>query len=484
MGETQGHNFIGHDWRVRVMLLLVLLTGLFLIPRDVEAGSESELDFTLHKLDSGKPGNTLLVVGGIQGDEPGGFNAASLLVSHYTIETGQVWVVPNLNFISIIRQSRGVHGDMNRKFASLATNDPEYETVSKIKSILLDPQVDVILNMHDGSGFYRPEYVDSTHNPLRWGQSIIIDQEEVENLRFGYLGPIARRVAGLVNEGLYHERHRYHVKDTRTRDGDMEMAKTLTFFAICNGKAAFGLEASKDFSTNLRGYYHLRAVEAFMDLLGIKHTRHFPMTAEGVKGAIEDNVTLAFYDHRILLDLRNPRARLGYFPLKKDSSLNVTPNRPILAVVDAGKEYRVYYGNRRLTRLAPQYFEYDESLAGVPMVVDGECRDVHFGAIVKVRDAFQVMPVDGCRVNVIGFTAKEDNEAGLLIRHQDIPRRFSVDEEGELFRVEVYRGEKFSGMVLVDFSEHDHLLSSASESLSDGMPLDGLEPESSSRLSR
>ena len=41
------------------------------------------LDFTLHKLDSGRPGPTILVIGGIQGDEPGGFSAAALLVSHY-----------------------------------------------------------------------------------------------------------------------------------------------------------------------------------------------------------------------------------------------------------------------------------------------------------------------------------------------------------------------------------------------------------------
>ena len=38
----------------------------------------SSLQFTLHKLQSGVPGPTLLIIGGIQGDEPGGFTAASL----------------------------------------------------------------------------------------------------------------------------------------------------------------------------------------------------------------------------------------------------------------------------------------------------------------------------------------------------------------------------------------------------------------------
>jgi len=59
------------------------------------------LDFSLHKLESGIAGNTILIIGGIQGDEPGGFNAASLLVTNYRITKGNVWIVPNLNFIRL-----------------------------------------------------------------------------------------------------------------------------------------------------------------------------------------------------------------------------------------------------------------------------------------------------------------------------------------------------------------------------------------------
>jgi len=426
--------------------------------------SHAHLHFSLHKLESDAPGHTLLVGGGIQGDEPGGFNAASLLVSHYKITRGNVWVVPNLNFISMIKRQRGVYGDMNRKFSFIEPSDPEYETISKIKEILTDPQVDVILNLHDGSGFYREKYLDSSRNPERWGQSIIIDQEEVPGLPFGNLGPLARTVTERINEGLYHEEHRYHVRNTKTRMGDMEMAKTLTYFAINNSKAAFGVEASKVFQTHLRTYYHLRAVEAFMDKLGIGYERRFPMSAEGVKNAIDDNITLAFYDHRILLDLRNPREELNYFPLKKGASLYVTPNRPILAVVDGEQGYSVYYGNRNLTRLTPQYFEYDESRQNIPLEVDGRFQEVCFGRIVPVEHCFRILPMDGFRVNVIGYTRPDTaDETGLLIDRKDIPRRYSVDREGDLFRVEVYRKEKFSGMILVDFSGHRDQMASAGE---------------------
>jgi hypothetical protein len=76
----------------------------------------ANLHFSLHKMESGK-GDTLLIIGGIHGNEPGGYFAPSLFLSRYKIEHGNVWVVPNLNFDSIVANQRGVYGDMNRKFA-------------------------------------------------------------------------------------------------------------------------------------------------------------------------------------------------------------------------------------------------------------------------------------------------------------------------------------------------------------------------------
>ena len=95
----------------------------------------SPLDFTLTAHGSGE-GPTVLIVGGIQGDEPGGFSAAALLATHYRYDGGTVLVIPNLNFPSIIKRSRGLHGDMNRKFAALRESDPEYATVRRLQSII------------------------------------------------------------------------------------------------------------------------------------------------------------------------------------------------------------------------------------------------------------------------------------------------------------------------------------------------------------
>ena len=426
------------------------------------------IDFTTHKLGSDKGGNTLLVIGGIQGDEPGGFNAAALLATEYKIKRGSVWVVPNLNFISIIKRSRGVHGDLNRKFAKIGRSDPEFETISKVKSIILDDQVDLVVNLHDGSGFYRPTYVDRTHNPYRWGQSIIIDEEKIEAARFGELAKIARQITTVVNRNLFSEEHAYHVKNTWTKLGDTEMAKTLTYYAVRNLKPAFGVEVSKNFPTHKRAYYHLRVLEAYMDLLGIEYERSFSLSANGVKGAIYNNVKLAFYDNRIFLDFADARKRLGYIPLRKSAEIVYRPSNPLIALVESGEGYRVFHGNRRITRIYPQYCEYDFSTENITMQIDGEERKAAFGDMLGVQESFMIMPKKGYRVNVIGFKKRgTSDESALMIGQEDIMKRFSVDKSGNIFRVEVYKDDKFSGMVLVNFSdENDNLIASEPSNVS------------------
>ena len=117
--------------------------------------------------------------GGRCGRESGGFSAATLLITHYRIKKGTVWVVPNLNFPSIIQRSRGLHGDMNRKFAALAETDPEYATVRRIQELIRTPGLGLVLNLHDGGGFYCPERKSKERNPSRWGQCLIIDMAEM-----------------------------------------------------------------------------------------------------------------------------------------------------------------------------------------------------------------------------------------------------------------------------------------------------------------
>ncbi len=431
--------------------IIPLVLGLIVLLASGPASASGHLEFTLHKLGTCKA-PTLVIVGGIQGDEPGGFNAANLIVSHYRVTKGSVWVVPNLNLLSIIRSSRGINGDLNRKFATLGSSDPDFETIRRIKAVLTASEVDVILNLHDGSGYYRHTYIDAMRNPMRWGQSVIIDQESIPVDPWGALGDMARMVCDRVNKRLYDPEHALHVKNTKTRLGDVEMEKTLTYFAILRDKAAFGLEASKNFSSGMRAYYHLQMIEAFMDGMGIEYERPFELTAEAVTSAINSNVAMAFCGNKVFLDLENVRSRVGYVPLRKESPLEFRPSNPLLTMEARQDGYAVFYGNEQITHLHPQYFEYDYSIDALEMTVDGVTKRVPFGSIVSVVENFYVAPLPGGRVNVIGYTHPErEDESGQVIHRHEIMDRFSLDNTGEIFRVEAYKGERFAGMILVRF---------------------------------
>jgi len=399
-----------------------------------------------------KDENTLLIVGGIQGDEPGGFMAASLIATHYEITKGSVWVIPNLNFYSIIKRSRGPYGDMNRKFANLPKNDPEYETVERIKSYINDKNVKLIVNLHDGSGYYRPKYEDKLHSPKKWGQCSIIDQETLKGSKYSNLLKISNSVVDHVNKSLINKEHVYHLHNTRTREGDKEMEKTLTYYAINQGKAAFGNEASKNLPTHQRTYYHLLALEKYMDTMGIEYKRKFNLNDQVVKNIIDNDIEISLYDNKITLPLSKIRNIINYFPVKNDGTIDFIPSNPLMSIVKKKNEYVIYYGNRRLSRLKADYIDYTNENKNVTISIDNKNEEIPFGSLITVKDTFKVYPIKDYRVNIIGYTNKSKKETNITINRQKILKKFSIDKDGLIYRIEFYSKEKFAGMILVKFT--------------------------------
>lgn len=438
-----------------ILLWLVAVAHAAAFPATTHA-----LDFTTIRLgDVGNTGRTVLVVAGIQGDEPGGFSAASLLATRYEIVSGSVWVVPNLNFPSIIQRSRGLHGDMNRKFATLDRRDPEFPTVTRIQSLIRDEAVGLVLNLHDGSGYYRPTHESDLANPRRWGQSVIIDQDTMPgNPWLGALGREAQSVCDAVNGKLVRPLHALHVHNTHTAEGDREMEKSLSYYAMRSGKAAFGLEASKEFSVSTRAYYHLRMIEHFLKLAGVRFRRDFELTVNGVEEALRTNLGVAFAANRVFLPLEDVRPAVNLLPLPRDAASRALISKPIMAVLPCkGQADRlcIHYGNRTITVVQPDWHELDTSLDGVDALVDGREESVPFGHVVRVEQAIRVRPNEGYRLNAIGADRAPQgrDEAGFDLRLRDFTPRFSIDRQGRVYRMEVYRGKRFCGMFLVQFAD-------------------------------
>lgn len=414
--------------------------------------SGAALDFTAFRLGSELP--LVLVIGGIQGDEPGGFSAASLLATRYEIQEGSLKVVPNLNFPSIINRSRGLYGDMNRKFAALEQTDPEYETVRRIQELITHPEVGLVLNLHDGSGFYRPQTIDKLKNPKRWGQSIIIDQEDMDSPFLGNLGELARQVAQDVNQKLIKPEHALHIRNTNTAQGDREMEKSLSWYAVRNGKSAFGLEASKELTVAERAYYHLSMVEHFLRLAGVKFSRDFELSPSGIEKALAENLGVTFAENRVFLPLENVRQTINFLPLPPDCANRAIPSKPIMAVLpcrEKPEKLCVHYGNRTIALIQPEWREITDELDALRVIVDGEKKLAPFGQMLDVEKTVKILPERGVRVNAIGYEGKHEDESGRILRKDDFQKRHSIDRAGNIYRIEAYKGKKFAGMFLLRF---------------------------------
>ncbi len=435
---------------LRLFSIFILFTGL------VFGGG---FDFTLIKKGEKDNNNRLLVVGGIQGDEPGGFMAASLLATHYKITKGSVWIVPNFNFYSIIKRSRGPYGDMNRKFANLSSSDHDYNSIEKMKKIIKESSVKIVVNLHDGSGFYRKKYIDKNHQPAKWGQSTVIDQAVLEGVKYGNLAEIATKIDEHINQNLLKKEHIFHTKDTQTHlkttYEEKEMSKTLTYYALGEGKAAFGNESSKELSVHERVYYKLLALEKFMDIMGIEYKREFDLNAKDLKDVIDNDIFISFNDKKIFMPLSRIRPYITYFPVEKGAKISFKPSSPVMTVIQEKGRYIVYYGNRKLTTLVPQYLAYDKFNGKIKVDIDGKIKDVTLGSLIEVKNYFNVQPDKRLRVNVIGYVNKKHkNESGLNIRKKYILKRFSIDKDGKRYRVEVYDSReknRFLGMFLAEY---------------------------------
>ncbi|WRF15943.1 DL-carboxypeptidase Csd4 [Helicobacter pylori] len=399
----------------------------------------------------------LLLLAGIQGDEPGGFNAANLFLMHYSVLKGLVEVVPVLNKPSMLRNHRGLYGDMNRKFAALDKNDPEYPTIQEIKSLIAKPNIDAVLHLHDGGGYYRPIYIDATLNPKRWGNCFIIDQDEVKGAKFPNLLAFANNTIESINAHLLHPIEEYHLKNTRTAQGDTEMQKALTFYAINQKKSAFANEASKELPLASRVFYHLQAIEGLLNQLNIPFKRDFELNPSSVHALINDKNLWAKISSLPKMPLFNLRPKLNHFPLPHNTKIPQIPiesNAYIVGLVKNKQEVFLKYGNKLMTRLSPFYIEFDPSLEEVKMQIDNKDQMVKIGSVVEVKESFYIHAMDNIRANVIGFSVSNENkpnEAGYTIKFKDFQKRFSLDKQERIYRIEFYKNNAFSGMILVKF---------------------------------
>ncbi|MCG3670116.1 hypothetical protein L5F33_07580 [Aliarcobacter butzleri] len=428
-----------------IVVFLLLVINLFAV---------TNRDFSIYKKESQTPSHTLLIIGGIHGDEPGAYFAPAFFEKYYKITKGSVWVIPNINGDSIIANQRGIYNDMNRKFSVIEKDDPDYFIIERVKKIILDKKVDLILNLHDGHGFYRETHENAIFNPKAWGQATIIDQDKINGLdKFGDLDKIATQVKNNLNKDkLFQEFHSFGVKNTQTKFKDEQMQLSLTYFAITNNKPAFAIETSKNI-TDLteKVIYQLKSIEEFMKIMDIEFQRDFDINNyEEVKkrlfdfGEVKINENIAF-------DLNDTRKILRFIPLKKENNeFKFENSLGATKIVD--NKYEVYIGNINVTNLFPQVFDIKEYKDSIKIEVDEKVINTKLGEVIDVKNSFKIVKNDFFRVNVIGFSKTGvDSEDDILLKKSDMVDSFSIDTNNKQYRVEFYKDNNFYGMITINF---------------------------------
>ena len=273
-------------WRCCVLLpvILAFLVLIDVAPAEGQRSTETyfantEFELNIYRINGERPGPTMMIIGGIQ-DEPGGYLTADQFVD-VSLTEGNLILAPRSNFGTIIAGERGVYGDMNRMFDLTEQRFPGDYSIDVVK-VLKDciAESDILINLHDGSGFYRTEYIDDMHQPLRYGQSIISDTDvytytldgEERTLR---LQDTAEWVCARVNEQIEDSYHafRYNNHDTFSPSTmHAEQRKSATFYSLTHHHIpAFAVETSKNIADHaLKVRYQTLAIFAFMDYFGIK----------------------------------------------------------------------------------------------------------------------------------------------------------------------------------------------------------------------
>lgn len=475
------------------LLVIIFLIGVFCLCRftPLYAGQKvyfQGTDYELHVYDirGREKGTTILIIGGIQGNEPGGYLSADSYAD-IALKKGRLIIVPRANLPSIILNRRGINADMNRKFKSRSQRIYEERVVAILKKLIR--QSDVLLNLHDGSGFYRPVWEGIWKNPMRFGQSIIADAEKFYSKKYCkmlYLGEIARKVAVAVNKKIKNPEYHFHFNNHDTLSPNTrhpEQRKSATYYALTHcGIPAYGIETSKFLpSTHLKVLYHNMVVNEFLKQYGVvmenpkvymtpPHLEYLVVSINGSQPVVvfdRQTITLSKGDRVSVRGYKTNYTRgitvdmVGYgskndfgktFRLKGNTTLLIRKDRRVFAKVflkttkSPGKAFPAF-------PMAEQHPGRDEPY--LVLKVNGELRICKTDKVLKVVKGDKLELIDvispagrlPLKLNFVGFVGNRRHNTGedrgyIIDTASDLMKRFSCQKEGRIFSIKAGDGKR------------------------------------------
>ncbi len=188
-----------------------------------------------------QPGPTIVVMGGLHGDEVAGYLAARQL-QKWTIESGTLVIVSDANAPAIKANRRFVGRNMNALFPGKQNGDGNERLAYELWQLIKNAKPDLLLTLHESRGFY-------SENRARYGQTFTFDFPNYRD-RFA-------RVATAVNSDIAPGREQFRLK--------MEAFPTCPTYCATRWLhvPATSIETARPLPLAKRVDYQLRAIRAF-----------------------------------------------------------------------------------------------------------------------------------------------------------------------------------------------------------------------------
>ncbi|MCH7782218.1 succinylglutamate desuccinylase/aspartoacylase family protein [candidate division KSB1 bacterium] len=445
-------------------------------------------ELNIYRIEGREPGPTLLIISGIH-NEPGGYLTADQFVD-ISLKKGRLIVVPRANFQTIIENERGILGDMNRLFdleEPRFENDHSMEIVKILKDLI--GESDVMLNLHDGWGFFREEYIDDMHNPDRLGQSIIADTDVYYvpgSDKTIPLQKIAKRICTVVNMEISNEEYlfRFNNHDTFSEiSKHFEQQKSATYYALKKYNIpAFGIETSKnitDLSLNVR--YQTIIVNAFMEEFGIVREEVFNPVLDPefnfLTVSINNNTPRVYHDGSTITLRPSDIIRITHIEANTErglyadvidhgglndfeSDITIYKNTSIIigkdsfpcgiVNIEVSENAFVAAEEKNVYRLSPQVEGFTVSVNGfLQSVKTNGILSVMKGDVIRLVGTSPSVDVfSGAKINFIGFWQKNmkdnsgDDQSIDINTSKDLDASFSSWQKGKEYEVRLENQEK------------------------------------------
>ena len=231
----------------------------------IAEGTKWETEY--YVVDSGKKGATVLIVGGMHGNEPAGSRAAEQILN-WPISSGKLLVIPRANVLALKANTRltpdrpEAEGNLNRNFPKDDSEDeyrvaPRGELAAALWRFAFKARPDWVLDLHEGYEFHR------SHKPppgkkKSVGSSIIYRGGEK-------MDPLAVRVIAAADATVTNPDRRFSL----LRKGPVDTGLARACINVMGAEGIILETTFKDQPISLRTRQHRAMVNVLLNHVGL-----------------------------------------------------------------------------------------------------------------------------------------------------------------------------------------------------------------------